>query len=299
MRVTNEMIVTNSVRRLSTRMEQYERSQSKLATGKEIRKPSDDPSKANRGLSLRASREARVQEQRNAEDAKTWLNTSDSALQGAMDRLQRARELTVQGANASDQSAKDGIAREIATIREELVGIANTKVRGQHVFAGYTEGPAVEATDNGDGTWTFATNGDETHAITRRVGDSDKVRINTTAAEAFGDGADSVLAVLDGLEGSLRAGDTDAVSATLSDLDDSMERLGGELARIGANTNWVDSALARSEDSLYVIQQELAEVEDADYAEAVMDLQMQDMALQSTLQALGRALPQSLAAFLR
>ena len=296
MRITNEMIVTNSVRRLSTRMEQYEQAQSKLATGKEIRKPSEDPSKANRGLSLRASREARVQEQRNAEDAKTWLNTADSALQSAMDRLQRARELTVQGANAGDQSAKDGIAREIETIREELVGIANTKVRGQHVFAGYTEGPAVKADEDAPGGYATAGDRDE---ITRRVGDSDKVRINTTAAEAFGEDGDSVLAVLSGLETALRTGDTSEVSATLSDLDDSMERLGGELARIGANTNWVDSALARSEDSLYVIQQELAEVEDADYAEAGMDLQMQDMALQSTLQALGRALPQSLAAFLR
>ncbi len=299
MRITNEMIVTNSVRRLSTRMEQYEQAQSKLATGKEIRKPSEDPSKANRGLSLRASREARVQEQRNAEDAKTWLNTADSALQSAMDRLQRARQLTVQGANAGDQSAKDGIAREIETIRSELVGIANTKVRGQHVFAGYTEGPAVEATDDGNGEWTFTTKGDADHEITRRVGDSDKVRINTTAAEAFGEDEQSVFSVLSDLETALKEGRTADVSATLSDLDDSMERLGGELARIGANTNWVDSALARSEDSLYVIQQELAEVEDADYAEAVMDLQMQDMALQSTLQALGRALPQSLAAFLR
>lgn len=298
MRITNEMLVTNSVRRLSTRMEQYEQAQSKLATGKEIRKPSDDPSRANRGLSLRASREARVQEQRNAADAKTWLNTADSALQSAMDRLQRARQLTVQGANPGAQSAKDGIAREIETIREELVGIANTKVRGQHVFAGYTGGPAVEATHD-DGNWTFTTRGDAEHAITRRVGDSDKVRINTTAAEAFGDAEDSVFAVLAGLEGSLRTGDTSEVSATLSKLDASMERLGGELARIGANTNWVDSALQRSEDSLYVIRQELAEVEDADYAEAVMDLQMQDMALQATLQALGRALPQSLAAFLR
>jgi len=295
-RITNEMIVTNSVRRLSTRMEQYEQAQSKLATGKEIRKPSEDPSKANRGLSLRASREARVQEQRNAEDAKTWLNTADSALQSAMDRLQRARQLTVQGANAGDQSAKDGIAREIETIRSELVGIANTKVRGQHVFAGYTEGPAVEADETAEGGYATAGDGDE---ITRRVGDSDKVRINTTAAEAFGEDEQSVFSVLSDLETALKEGRTADVSATLSDLDDSMERLGGELARIGANTNWVDSALARSEDSLYVIQQELAEVEDADYAEAVMDLQMQDMALQSTLQALGRALPQSLAAFLR
>ncbi len=299
MRITNEMLVTNSVRRLSTRMAEYERAQSKLATGKEIRKPSEDPSKANRGLSLRASREARVQEQRNAEDAKTWLNTTDGALQSAMDRLQRARQLTVQGANPGAQGEKDAIAREIETIRSELVGIANTKVRGQHVFAGYTDGPAVEATDDGDGNWTFTTRGDAEHAITRRVGDSDKVRINTTAAEAFGDAEDSVFSVLTGLEGALRAGDTNAVSATLSALDASMERLGGELARIGANTNWVDSALQRSEDSLFVIQQELAEVEDADYAEAVMDLQMQDMALQATLQALGRALPQSLAAFLR
>lgn len=291
MRVTNEMMVNSSIRRLSSRMSQYERAQSRLATGKEIRKPSDDPAKANRGLSLRATREARVQEQRNAEDAMSWLATSDSTLQSAMTRLHRARELAVQGSNPHDQSSRNAIADEVATIRQELVGLANTKLRGQHIFAGYQDSAPVDAAGE------VAVQGDPPDEITRRVGDSDVVRVNTTAAEVFGVGEDSVFGVLGELEAQLRGGDP--TTGSLAALDGARNRVGGELARIGANTNWVESALARSEDSLHVVTQELAEVEDADYAEAVMDLQVQDMALQSTLQAMARALPQSLATFLR
>ena len=295
MRVTSEMMVGSTVQRLSSRMAQYERAQSKLATGKEIRRPSDDPSRANRGLSLRSTERSRLQEQRNAEDAKSWLHTTDSSLQSSMDRIQRARELAVQGSNEGlSQHARDALAEEVATIRAEIVEIGNTRLRGQHIFAGYRNEAAVTG---GPGDWEVV--GDPDDAIERRVGDGDKVRVNTTATEAFGAGQDSAFAVLDRLEARLRGDDTAPVASSLTEIDDVRERLGGEMARIGANTNWVESAVARSEDSLHTLRTELSEVEDADFAEAVMDLQVQDMGLQATLQALGRSLPPSLAAFLR
>lgn len=295
MRVTSEMMVDNSLKRLSTRMSQYERAQARLATGKEIRQPSDDPAKANRGLALRATREGRVQEQRNAQDAKSWLNTADSTLQSAMSRIQRVRELAVQGANPHDATSKGAIADEVATIRDELVGLANTELRGQHLFSGYSNDAPVEVA--ADGTVTVAGDPADPDEITRRVGDSDRVRVNTTAAEAFGTGAGGLFATLGDLEDRLRTGQP--VSDSLPGIDAGRDRLSGELSRIGANTNWVESAIERSKDSLHTIESELAQVEDADYAKAVMDLQIQDTALQSTLQALGRALPPSLASFLR
>ena len=301
MRVTNEMVVTSSVRRLSTRLSEYETAQRKLATGREIQRPSDDPSAADRSMSLRAVAKAREQEARNAEDGLSWLNSTDSQLQAAGTRLQRARELAVHGSSSIGQDARTGIADEIRAIREELVGIANSKLRGQHLFSGYRNEPAVVSDD--DGTYTFRGDGDlpdEPDEIMRRVGDGERIRVNTTAAEAFFDtDGNSVFAILADLEESLRVGRTDEISAALTSIDGAQASIGSELARVGANSNWLESALARSADSLHVTRHELSEVEDADYAKAVMDLQAQDVALQSTLQAMSRALPPSLATFLR
>jgi flagellar hook-associated protein 3 FlgL len=61
----------------------------------------------------------------------------------------------------------------------------------------------------------------------------------------------------------------------------------------------VGSAQRRSQEAILAIQAEIAEGEELDSADAVMELQMQQVAYEATLKALGRALPPTLAAFLR
>jgi flagellar hook-associated protein 3 FlgL len=293
MRVTSEMMVTNSLQRLSTRLKQYERAQSQLATGKMVQNPSDDPARANRGLSLRATLKAREQELRNAADAKSWLDLADSQLQGAMERLHRASDLTVRAASAVDANERVAVAREIAAIRDEITSIANTVHRGRPLFAGFTEGPAVA---NDGGTWSTLGDG---QTITRRIGESDTVPVNVTAAEVFWFGGDNVFALLDRLQAALEADDGPAIGAELSAIAAARDQLGASLAKVGANANWVDSAQRRGQEAILSIRGEIAQVEDVDFAEAVMELQMQQVAYEATLQALGRALPPTLAAFLR
>lgn len=294
MRVTSEMMVGNSLRRLSTRLERYERSQSQLATGKRIMTPSDDPGGTGRSLSLRASQRSRHQEIRNASDARNQLSLADSQLQAAVERLQRARELAVRGASSLNTGERAALAVEIRAIQEELTGIANTRHNGRPVFAGYKDTNAV-AKDGG--AWTYR--GDD-GVLTRRVGEQDVVAVSVTAGEVFGfDAGSDVFTLLDDIVTGLANNDPTALSATLDRIDEARGRIGNAQARIGANANWVDSAQRRTEDALLGIRGQLAEVEDVDIASAIMELQTQEVAYEATLQALARALPPTLATFLR
>jgi flagellar hook-associated protein 3 FlgL len=301
-RVTSETMVTGSLRRLSTRLDKYEKIQSQLATGKRIITPSDSPGDANRTLGLRAVQRAREQETRNAADAESWLNIADAQLQGAMERLGRARDLTVRGASSHDVEERRAIAAELRNVRDELVGIANFRNRGRPLFSGYSDATPVRH----DGTgWVY--DGDD-GAVTRRVGESDVVRINLTAPQVFGfvDPADpstagntDVFTVIDDVIAQLDAGDLGGLSASISVVDGARARVGDALAEVGAASNTVKSAMRRTEDTLLAVRGELAEIEDVDLAEAVMELQTQEAAYQATLQALARALPPSLVSFLR
>ena len=98
MRVTSEMMVTGSLRRLQGRLDRYQRAQEALATGTWVNVPSDDPAQASRGLALRAALQSREQEVRAATDARSLVAQADGELQGAVDVLQRIRELTVRAA---------------------------------------------------------------------------------------------------------------------------------------------------------------------------------------------------------
>lgn len=297
MRITNEMMVNNSVRRLNTRLSAYERAQSELATGRRILKPSDDPSGASRALALRASRRSTEQQVRNASDAKERLQVADTQLQTVSERYSRVRELLTRGASSTGPTERSALAHEVAAIRDELASLANSTYAGKPLFAGWTDGPAVSRA--ADGTWQQVGGG---QSVSRRIGDSETVQVNVTAEEVFGFSSDpdsNVFALLDRAEAALTAGDTDAVAAALGDLQGARSVVETSLGRVGASGSRVESALNRSESALLSLRGELAQVEDVDMAEAVMELQVQEVAYEAVLGALGRALPASLASFLR
>jgi flagellar hook-associated protein 3 FlgL len=307
MRITQGMMVNSQVARLQTRLERFERAQTQLGSGKSILKPSDDPAAANRGLVLRASMRAREQEARNGADALTWLNLADSKLNGAVERLHRARDLTVTGASNQDPVSQRAMATEIATIRDELVGIANSQHAGRPLFTGFADGIAVERSTGtapdlpaDAGKWMYR---GDAGSIARRVSEHDVVQINLTASDVFGVDADGsgedLFTLLDSIEAALGAGRQDVLTAKLAELDTALQRIGDQQGKIGAATNRVDAAMSRNRDEQLAIRSELAQTEDVDVSTAVMELQTQEVAYQATLAALSRVLQPSLVDFLR
>lgn len=295
MRVTSEMMVTGSLRRLQGRLERYQRAQEALATGKWVNTPSDDPAQASRGLALRAALQSREQELRAATDARSLVDRADGELQGATETLQRIRELVVRGANSGAGQERAAIASEIEELQEQLLSVANAEHRGRALFAGFQGGPAVAK--DGTGTWGYT---GDAGAIQRRVTDTDRVTVNVTAADAFGfSSGQDTFTMLDRVVADLRAGDDAAIAAGIGDVDTALSNVLGGLAELGAAGARIDAAAARTEQSRLTLRTELSDVEDVDVAEAIMDLQVEEVAYQATLQALGRSLPDTLVSFLR
>lgn len=294
-RVTQEGMVQNALLRVQERLGAMDRAGRRLSSGKSLELASQDVSGMNRALSLRSRVRAREQEARNGADGLTWLNIADSKLQTANERLRRVRELTVRAGSAIDATAREAIARELETIREDLVAVANTNVDGRPLFGGTSNAAAVVTGP----PWAYT---GDTQAIQRRIGDAELVTINANGEELFGfsaDPASNVFAKLDALVADIRGGNVTAVSATLADLDVAMQRTNKGLATIGAATNRIDTAMVRNQDEQMALKGELAKVEDVDLAEAIMNLQTQEVAYQATLGALSRVLQPSLMDFLR
>ncbi len=298
MRVTSEMMVTGSLRRLQGRLERYERAQTALSTGKWVNRPSDDPAQASRGLSLRAALSSHDQELRAANDARSLVQRADGELQGATNMLQRIRELTVSAGTIASNEQREAIAAEIGDLRDQLVSVANTKHRGRSLFAGFSNGNAVST----GAPWEYL--GDEGD-IRRKVSDTDNVVVNARASQLFGlvdppDPANpDTFTALDDLTAAIRAGDDADVATGLGEVDKALGRMFEGLSVLGAAGARIDSAVQRTENSRMTLKTELSEVEDVDIAEAMMDLQVEEVAYQATLQALGRSLPDTLVSFLR
>jgi flagellar hook-associated protein 3 FlgL len=290
-RITSETMVMRSLDRLQSRLSSYERAQSELSTGRRILQPSDDPSGAGRAMSLRSALRAREQEVRNAGDATGWLNAADSQLQTVMGRLARVQELTTVGASSGDAATKGALAKEIREIAAEIEGIANTRHLDRPLFGGFGDADAVQKVG---GAWITNGDGDE---VKRRVSDTEHVRVNVTASDWMVTGGENLLGTLDKLATDLEAGQN--VGGHLSAIQAASRTVADSLAQVGAATNRVDSAKARAMDLSLTLRTELSDVEDVDIAQGVMELQVQQVGYEATLQAIGRALPPSLVAFLR
>ena len=137
MRVTTGMVQRSVLADLNRVSERLTHTQTKLASNREITRPSDDPFNASRALALRQSLEEARQHQRNVEDAQGWQDATEQALAQITDTVQRARELAVTAANgAINGQARESIAAEVDQLIDSVKQYANSTYRGAYLLSG-------------------------------------------------------------------------------------------------------------------------------------------------------------------
>ncbi len=294
-RITSRMLSDQATARLNERLNAFQTAQNDLATGKRIHVASDDVIGMNSVLSLKSALAANAQAQRNAQDGLTWTELADSRLDTLVNQLQRVRELTVEAGNpTTSPTGLAGIAKEVTEILESFEALANSRHQGRPLFAGYSGADPV--TESG-GTWSY-TGG--TGDIRRRVSETDEVVVNVTGDEIFGfDAGENVFQLLSDIATDIGSGNRAAVGAALSGLDRAMDRLLAGRATLGAAANRIEKAIFRNQADEVNLRTQLSTTEDVDIAEAIMELQIQEVSYQAAQGALAKSLQSSLATFLR
>ncbi|WP_136518922.1 flagellin N-terminal helical domain-containing protein [Cellulomonas telluris] len=291
-RVTHQTVQRSTLANLQANLQRSAELQARMSAGTKITVPSDDPAGAADLLRLRADQRANVQHQRNATDGDAWLTTVDSALQESLAIVRKARDLAVRaGSGAMGAESREALAAEMEALGVQLRGQANTQYAGRSVFAGTASGPAFGPAP------AYAHGGATGAAVTRQVGPETAVRVDSDGAAVFGTGAGSAFALLDDLAATIRAGGD--LSAGIDGIDARMSAMLREVASVGARHNQVKSATAGLADEKVTLASQLSAIEDVDLAQAVLDLQAQEVAYQGALAATAKVLQPTLLDFLR
>ncbi len=227
-------------------------------TGLKVNRPSDGAGKITQINRLRETIADQQLYVDNGVSAQTWLGSLDQVLAESEDVLTRAREIAMQMANES-YNADDlaAAAVEIEGLQEQLLQLANSDVGGRYLFAGadYREVPFADTS----GTYTGSTDQPST-----LVGSNTYVDTGLVGSDVFSDG----FAALDSLVTALQAGDSDAVSATLEDLDTGREAIIREWQEVGFAFSRVEDAVAAAESLKAVLSESLNGLVVADPEEA-------------------------------
>ncbi|QZN76555.1 flagellar hook-associated protein FlgL [Paenibacillus sp. DR312] len=306
MRITNNMLSSQLLLNLNRNAQQMNNTQTQLATGRKINKPSDDPVGITYSLRYRAELSSNEQYQKNVDSAVSWLEFNDTVLNQAGNVMQRLRELTVQASTGTNpQSALDSINEEVQQLKEQLVDISNSKLNGKYIFNGETyDIKPYDFPSNPDGSFDTSNAASvvtDKGKINFIVGESVQLPINVDGNEVFGTGTedDNLFVIMNTIMKALSDGDQKELSNQLDNIDSRMDKMLAIRSEIGAKTNRVDLMMGRLDDLGINLTDLQSKVEDADYAELSIQSKIQENIYNASLSAGAKIISPSLVDFLR
>jgi flagellar hook-associated protein 3 FlgL len=272
----------------------------RIATGKKVTKPSDDPV-AFSAVSILKARQARLEQyDKTAQGLTQRLSTEDSVLTQVTNILTRVKELTVQASNDTYSTAdRKAIAAEVTSLNSELVALANTKTGdGSYLFSGYLANQQPFSTTNG----LTAYHGD-TGRLSLTIADDTEMEVSSSGHEVFmavktgANSAKSVFEIVQTITNNLNAGQTP--SASLTDLQSASDHINGYHAINGARLARVNSTSDTLTSDMLATKSRLSSLEDTDIEKAITELKQKMTSLEAAQSSFVRASELSLFNYLK
>ncbi len=275
--------------------------QEKLSSGKQINRPSDDPSGTRKVLGLRTEDLQIQQFLDNTATAKELINVTSSTLESTQELFAKIKELTIQAnSDTLGQSERATIANELDELTESVLHYANTENNGRYIFSGTkTLTAAFTATRDSSGNILSVSYNGNNEEIKYQIGPNSFIQVNLPGGKLFQD--NKIFSTLVSLRDALKATtfDSSAFSNLRNTLETSTNALSAEITKNGAKANRLDLTTYSLESSQTALKELIANTEDADVASLIMDLKHQESVLQSSLKTGAMVIQQTLLDFLR
>ncbi len=286
MRISNATIAENIKSNLARNTEQLLKTQEQIASGKRINRPSDDPIGMGQVLGYRKTISKIEQYAKNVTDAKLHINSVENILSGVSDLLGEAKDIAADPA----PEMRSMLADQVASIRLQVLQLANSRMNGNYVFAG-----DLTNTQPFDASGAYAGDSGTKDFM---IGDNMQINIKADGSQIFEQGGQNVFTVLSDLETALNNNDSTTITdqlRSLSTIIDGMDKVrgvsAGQYKRLEATENYNANFKVN-------VQDLLSQTEDTDIASAIINFQVQQTAYQTTMAVGAKIIQPSLIDFL-
>jgi flagellar hook-associated protein 3 FlgL len=266
--------------------------QKRVATGRRVEQPSDDPVGSVHALALRGQLQQIDQYRRNIREARMFLQATEQAFADIGEILHRTRQIVTQGANdTNDANAREALIQEIREIKRRLLQIGNQRPDGErYLFSGQTVHTAPI---------------DVVGGVASYVGDGNPLLVNIAA--------DRVIAMnfsgariadlhnkLNDIETNLLSGDSAQLSMVdLNDIEQFQSEFHRYRGEVGVRMRELDNYERLHMSRRDQLSGNLATIEEIDLAEAISQLKQSELRYQASLQVFTRIQSVNLFDFLR
>ena len=295
MRVASKTIYDTVKFNLANITEELNKANKVASTGRRIIGLSDDPVGLTQVLNIKSTLSGIEQLERNISMGKSWLIAAEGALTHVQDLISDAKALCVEMATSTTGAAsRASAAEDIQGTFDEIVSLANTEVSGRYVFAG-------SKTDTAPFSQGGTYNGDS-NAFKVKIGRDTTVEVGSDGAAVFqpsGAGAnDDIFQTLSDLKDALENNNVSGIQVAMSKLGDHLDQISNKMSDIGSKMIRMEIKERIFQDLSLTNTDRLSKIEDADMAEAIIDLKSKELTYQAALASSARVMGLSLLDYL-
>lgn len=284
MRVTNRLMMENTIRLMGENLEKLGNLQGKAASGKNFVQASDDPKAAHSSLSLRSSLSSTKSYLETASNVGEWMSATEVAFSKMVDLATKTINTSLEGISDSQTNARPGLAEQIDGFLESAIEVGNSKHQENYIFSGFktTSEPFALVAGIPD---TVSYSGD-TGAIQRDLGANQSITVNIDGDTTFSPLFTAMIAARD----ALIANDVPALQTAIDGLNTALDTVKEQRSFNGARQRQVQTTTSNLEQTELSIQGWLSDNEDANLVEVITELRHQETIYQATLEVGNRTL---------
>lgn len=294
MRIASKSIYDGISKSLSKTSSEMLRANEVVSSAKKIKRLSDDPVGLVTVLGLRSSLAGIEQLGRNITTGKSWLTMGESALTQVEELLSDAKTICVSLSSSTKGASERATASTtVEGLLEQALSLANTEVSGRHIFGGTKTDTIPFAFDNESDPHSVTYSGNDT-AFSVKIGKDMEVAVGRDGEEVFGTSAGGIFKTLIDLKGYLRNNDVAGIQSSIDDLDEALQTVRTMISDTGAKTIRMEAKENIIADLELTYTDRKSQLEDADIAQAVIDLKAKELAYQAALASSAKVMALSL-----
>ena len=274
---------------LSRTTAQQQTLSSQIASGVRLTGLGDDPIAAAQNVQFMAQIAADSVFTQTAATTTAKMQVADSTLGSVVDQINQAISVATAGNNGTNNASdRSSVAAELTTIRDEILGLANTSYSGKYLFSGSQNNSPPFQLDSSTSPATITYSGDNAvNYVTTPGGQS--IATNVPGQQIFTAAGGDLLGTLNALIQGFSTGDTATTSALTSQLSSGLSQLSTQRASLDGSINRLQSAssyASQEQTRLVANQTDLLQADLPTIATKLSSSETQQSALESVIVAI-------------
>src|SRR6185437_7628807 len=227
---------------LSRTTAQQQNLSSQISSGVRLSGLGDDPVAAAQNVQFSAQIAADSVFTQTAATTTAKMQVADSTLGSVVDQINLAISVATAGNNGTNNASdRSSVAAELTSIRDEILGLANTSYSGKYLFSGSQNNSAPFQLDSYTSPATVTYTGDNVVNYVSTPG-GQSIATNVPGQQIFTAAGGDLLGTLNALIQGFSTGDTATTSALTSQLSTALSQLGTQRASLDGSINRLQSA---------------------------------------------------------